>query len=262
MTDIDFIQQVLAEQSAYVLTRHACRREVSVSSKGDANDLLTEVDLAVQTAIVARIAAQFPGDKVMAEEGDYAHAPENIEGRCWILDPIDGTQNFVRSLFGTFGISLGLAVGDKVVAGGVAFPVMGETFVAERGSGAFLNGQRQRVSDVAEFGSARVEVDYGFPNVREETFRRSTSIVLQSGQVRCHGAAVVGLCSIAMGAAEAFFHVALNPWDYAAGQVIVEEAGGKTSRFDGSRLRPFDARPCVLATNGVLHETMLALIDD
>jgi len=259
MREIAFIEDVLREAGALVCERFDNQTDMDVSSKRDANDLLTEVDLAVQDCIVERIRKAYPGDVVVAEERGLDSMPDN-DARCWVIDPIDGTQNFVRSLFPTFGISVAFAVGGRPVAGGIMLPIGNDLFLAERGGGTFRNGVRQRVSDVSELSVARIEVDFSMPPVRDETLARADTILRTVGQIRCNSSTVVALCAIVSGDMDGFVEVALWPWDYAAGQVLVEEAGGRASRMDGTDLRLFDGRGGVLMSNGRLHEELVRSI--
>ncbi len=261
MNETAFIERVLKATAILVREKYAARENIKVTSKSEANDLLTEVDLAVQEYAVEQIAQHFPEDCIAAEEGDFAHLPADQNCRCWVIDPIDGTQNFVRGLFPAFGISISLAVGGVPVAGGVALPISSDVFLAERGAGAFRNGRPLKVTDVPEVGLARIEVDFSGRSEREETLRRASKVLTTAGQIRCNCSTVVALCSIASGDMEGFIHVALNPWDYAAGQVIVEEAGGVATRLDGSPLRLFDGRRGVLVTNGHIHQEVMSLLE-
>lgn len=260
MTEIAFIRKILSNMAVFVREKYAGRRELTVRSKVNPNDLVTEADLAVQRHVVDRIRAAFPNDSIVAEEEGLAEYPPDANVRSWLLDPIDGTQNFVRGQFPAFGISLAFVVGNEVAAGGVALPMTGDLFLAERGAGAFRNGVLTRVSDVSSLALARVEVDFGGPMRRANTLATTSELIRRAGAVRCQCAAAVSLCAIAAGDMDAYVHVRLNPWDYAAGQLIVEEAGGAASCPDGSPLRPFDAKKGVLVSNGRLHDELLAAI--
>ena len=260
MTELAFIRQALDEMAIFVRGKYAMRDGVRVTSKKEANDLLTEVDLAVQEELVSQIRAHFPGDAIFAEEAGFNEAPADRDGRTWLIDPIDGTQNFVRGLFPAYGISLAFAMGGRSVAGGVAVPGKGELYLAERGSGAFRNGEHLRVSDIATAGHARAEIDFSCPADRTNTLMRFAPLIEEIGQVRCHCAAVIGLCSIATGDMDAYVHVTLNAYDYAAAMLIVEEAGGRVTRLDGSPIHFFDGRPGVLGTNGAIHEELITVI--
>ncbi len=260
MDELAFIETFLRENAAYVRERHAARNQVTMTVKSNASDLLTEADLTVQQRAVEALAKAFPGDRLVAEEGDCAAYPENRNARCWVLDPIDGTNNFVRGLFPCFGISLAFAEEGVPRAGGVMLPVSGHLFLAERGGGATLNGEAIHVSDVQDIGAAKVELDFGWVEERDLMLNRAAKLIKSVGQVRCTGSAVVALCQIACGETDGFAHMTLQPWDYAASQVIVEEAGGMATRLDGKALHLFDGRKGVLMSNGAIHGTMRGLI--
>lgn len=260
MKEIDFIERILKDLSVFLIDTYSERSGIEVSSKRDPNDLLTEVDLAVQDRIVEALAREYPGDAIAAEERDLSRNPDDPNGRCWVIDPIDGTQNLVRSLFPLFGISIALAQGGRPVAGGVIMPMTRDLFLAARGEGAYRNGARLCVSNVDAIDVCRLEIDFSGPAERLDTLSRARQIIERAGNVRCHGAAVVGLCSVATGDADAFFHISLSPHDYAASQIIVEEAGGVCTRLDGSPLLLFDNRQGVLASNGHIHRNLVSLI--
>jgi len=257
LKEIEFIETALSQVSDYVREQYARRESLDVATKADATDLLTEADLGVQDRLVEQIRQVFPADAIVAEERGMAGAPDDPDVRCWVIDPIDGTQNFVRGLLPVFGVSLAFAVAGQSVAGGVALPVTDDTFLAERGAGAFHDGRRLHVSNVTSLALARVEVDFATPTERPPTLARVQGLLCATGQIRSSGAAVVDLCSIAAGESDAYFHAGLEPYDYAAGQIILEEAGGRTSRLDGSPLRLFDAKRGVLASNDALHGELI-----
>ena len=140
------------------------------------------------------------------------------------------------------------------MAGGVAFPGTGDVFLAERGAGASRNGRPIRVSDVASLALARVEIDLDGPHKRQPTLDRAGTILLNAGQVRCHCAAVLGLCSIASGDADAYVHVSLRPWDPGLLLVEAREAVHRTERPSGAGIRR-ERRPSI--SNGRIHEELL-----
>lgn len=259
MNDIDFIRSTLDDLAIFVRQEYAERSSVSITHKQEQNDLVTDVDIAVQEQICARIAQSFPADIAVGEENGLNRFPDDPDARAWVIDPIDGTQNFVRGLFPSFGISLALAVGGVPVAGGVAVPGTGDLFLAERGGGAYRNGERIHVSSIDNLSLVRAEVDFSCPADRAATLRQFGELVTTVGQVRCHCAAVIGLCSVATGDMDAYVHVSLNPWDYAAGMILVQEAGGKMTRLDGRPLNLFDGGRGVLASNGIMHEALSAV---
>jgi myo-inositol-1(or 4)-monophosphatase len=257
-----FIAATLESAGAYLKEAYTRRGEMAVESKGDPNDLLTEADLEVQRRIVADIGEDYPADGIVAEEAGLNRFPEDPDARAWVIDPIDGTQNFLRGLYPAFGISLAFVQGGTILAGGVLMPMTNDLFLAERGNGAFRNGQALRVSAVDRVEIARTEVDFGALASRPGILGRARRVILEAGHLRCHCAAVVGLCSIATGDMDAYVHVHLQPWDFAASQLILEEAGGRMTRLDGARLDLFgDPDEGILATNGRVHDAFLGIIE-
>jgi myo-inositol-1(or 4)-monophosphatase len=257
MSEIAFIETFLREIQPYVREKYADRSGVAVSSKDDHTDLLTEVDLSIQKRFVEQAGDRFPGDLIVGEEGEYARYPEDPEARAWLIDPIDGTYNFVRGLFPVFGVSIAFARGNTAVAGGVLLPITGDLFLAEQGGGASRNGRRIKVSNIHRLEEACLDVDFSGPHERMDLFRRAESLFGKTGQLRCRGAAVVSLCSVATADTEAYLHAGLTPWDFAAGEIIVKEAGGVSSRLEGSPIRLFDPCAGILMSNGALHQNIL-----
>lgn len=260
MNEIDFIASTLEALAPYVRERYAERGSMRIERKDGANDLLTEVDLEVQDRIARDIRDQFSGDAVVAEEEGMDALPESRDGRCWFIDPIDGTQNFVRGLFPEFGISIAFAESGAVAAGGVAMPVTGDMFLAERGAGATRNGRAIHVSQVDDLSVARVDVDFGYPRLREGTLKRCDALVRTAGQMRCFCASVVGLCSVACGEADAYTSIETHPWDAAAGLILIEEAGGRLTTFEGEAFSPFERTTSIVASNACVHDEVLAHI--
>ena len=261
MKEIEFIEQFLSENLGYVQEKYASRGALTVTSKRDANDLLTEVDLTLQKRAVDQIRESFPGDSIVAEEGEFSRFGPEMQGRCWVMDPIDGTNNFVRGMFPIFAVSLAFAMHGSPAAAGVLLPGTGDLFLAERGAGSFRNGKRMHVSDVQHAGHARMDLDFATREDRSELLRRAGDLMTEIGQIRCHGSAVASITQVATADIEAYLHMNLSPWDYAAAQVLVEEAGGRSSRLDGTPLYLFDQRAGVLLTNGAVHEELLDLIN-
>lgn len=262
MDELDFIETLIEDVRPHVVSKYAQRADLDVSTKTGPNDLLTEVDLYVQEQITRKINERFKDDAIVAEEMGLSARPADPPPRCWVIDPIDGTQNFVKGIFPIFGISIAFVENGDVVAAGVDIPLAGRLFLARRGQGATCNGTPLRVSGTESIGVARVEVDFANPDMRDETLARFSDIVRRAGQFRCNCAAVVGICSVASGDGDAYVHVGLNPWDSAAATLAVQEAGGIVTHRDGSPYGVFDADGSVVATNGVFHDECLALIDN
>lgn len=260
MEELDFIETFLVDNAMYVRSRHADKALLQVTAKTNPSDLLTEADLTVQQHAVEHIAEAFPGDRLVAEEGDFKELPTDAKARCWVLDPVDGTNNFVRGLFPIFAISIAFCEGGHPQAAGVVLPGTGDIFLARRGAGARRNGAPMQVSSVSEMEQARLDLDFGHATERRQWVERAPELIMKSGQIRCHGSAVAALCQVATGDLDATLHMGLQPWDYAAAQLIVEEAGGKTSRLDGSPLEVFDGRKGVLISNGLIHQQILDLL--
>ena len=220
-------------------------------------DLVTEVDVAVERQFRAMIAERFPGHQVLGEEfGGAAAAPP---GACWVFDPIDGTSNFAHGL-PIFCASLALEIDGVAEVAAVYDPTRKELFTAERGGGAFLNGRPLRVSSAARLIDAMLAT--GFPydvHTRvDEIVGLFGAFVGQARAVRRLGSAALDLCYVAAGRLDGFWETDLKAWDIAGGALVVAEARGRITNTDG---QPFTSRGGrVLATNGHLHDAMLAVI--
>jgi myo-inositol-1(or 4)-monophosphatase len=229
-----------------------------VDKKG-AIDLVTEVDVEVETMFRAMVSERFPDHQVLAEElGGVADAPA---GPCWVFDPIDGTTNFTHGL-PIFCASVALEIGGVAEVAAVYDPTRKELFTAERGGGAYLNGRPLRVSSTAQLVDAMLVT--GFPydihSRIDEIVGLFARFVGCARAVRRLGSAAIDLCYVAAGRMDGFWERDLKPWDIAGGALIVTEAGGRVTNMDG---RPFQSRGRdVLATNGLLHDDMLRVIAD
>lgn len=227
----------------------------AVYAKGRHADFVTEADVAVQDFLLTELGKVFPDARFLAEEGE-GQALTNAF--TFIIDPIDGTTNFVRELHHSC-ISVGLWSKGEIVAAAVYNPFAEELFTAEKGKGAYLNGKPLRVTDpdlpnsLVLFGSAIYYRDTVPATVRfvEELFPLCIDF-------RRGGSAALDLCYLAAGRADLFFECCLRPWDYAAGSLIVTEAGGVVTALDGSPLRFYD-RCSVAAGNPTNHPALIEL---
>ncbi|MDT4763185.1 inositol monophosphatase family protein [Sphaerochaeta sp. PS] len=253
MEEIQYIEQLLQDVSGYVSEQYGQRKNLSVYTKANANDFLTEVDITVQGILVNKIRKTYSSDLILAEESGLDKIPSLGNDRCWIIDPIDGTQNFLRGLFPEFGISIGVMKNGILHAGGVLFPVSGDMFLTEKGSGAFRNGKRMKVSSTDVLSHARIDIDLGGLDNRDVNLHRAKSIAQQAGQVRSYGCSVMGFCQVADGQQDAYIAFSVKPWDVAAGMLLVEEAGGKVSSFTGETVSPFESHKIGIVSNGVIH---------
>ena len=231
------------------------QQKLKIEYKGDA-DLVTAADRASEALIRERIGQQFPGHDVLGEEQGLND--RGAEYR-WYVDPLDGTTNFAHG-YAVFCVSLALerrsGTSARRIAAVVYDPTRAELFTAEQGKGAQLNGQPIRVSKVAQLKECLVAT--GFPSHKRHknpNIYFYHQITLRTHGVRRAGSAALDLCNVACGRFDGFWEFNLNPWDTAAGALIVEEAGGRVSRFDGS---PFvlDSRE-TLASNGLVHEALV-----
>ena len=217
-------------------------------------DLVTEWDMKSEAAIRKIIGSALPGHAILGEEGGGTLARE---GWLWVVDPLDGTTNFVHRL-PYFSISIACQKDGQTVAGGVFAPMTGELFLAERGGGAFLNDERIAVSPVD--GLERALFVTGYPYDRSgwvEPLQRLLGNALANVQcLRRMGSAALDLCHVANGVFDVYVEFELKPWDIAAGVLILEEAGGKVTRGDGAPFTLDGGQ--VVATNGLLHETALS----
>ena len=238
---------------------------VATEYKGEA-DLVTEADRASERLIVERLNARFPGHGVFGEEGSRRQMESEYR---WYIDPIDGTTNFAHR-FPVFCVSLGLEQrradlpadqDGEIVAAVIYDPTRNELFVAEKGKGAYLNGRRIQVSRTATLGESLLAT--GFPSRKRHknpNIHFYQEISLRSHGVRRAGSAALDLAYTACGRFDGFWEFNLNPWDTAAGFLLVTEAGGTLSYFDGS---PFQlASKEILATNGGIYNELVQLFAD
>jgi len=231
-------------------------RSLRVDKKGTI-DLVTEVDVAIERMFRALIAERYPSHAVLGEEfGGSATVPA---GPCWVFDPIDGTTNYAHGL-PIYCSSVALEIGGVAHAAAIYDPTRKELFTAERGGGAFLNGQPIRVSSAAAIVDSLLVT--GFPyDVHErvdEIVGLFGAFIGRARAVRRLGSAAIDLCYVAAGRLDGFWESDLKPWDIAGGALIVEEAGGRITGMTGDT---FSSRAgSVLATNGLLHDQMLAVI--
>ena len=227
-------------------------RQIKIEYKGDA-DLVTAADRAAEKLIVERLQARWPEHGIVGEEGTRTETGADYR---WFVDPLDGTTNFAHG-YPVFCVSIALARKDDQLEAGVLYdPTRNELFAAERGHGATLNGKPLLVSKTARLAESILGT--GFPSHKRHqnpNIHFYQQLTLRSHGVRRAGSAALDLANVAAGRYDGFWEFNLNPWDTAAGVLIVQEAGGTVTRFDGTPFR-LDSRE-VLATNGLIHEEVL-----
>lgn len=229
----------------------------SVTKKGDIN-LVTEGDLASEALIVERIKSHFPRHAILAEEAGNAVVTGEDGGHKWIIDPLDGTTNYAHG-YPCFCVTIALEHEGEIVLGVTYDPTRDELFTAEKGRGATINGKPIRVSRTDELGNALLVTGFPYDIKHREKFARYlTEFLLTSRGVRRDGSAAIDLAYVACGRFDGFWEEGLNPWDVAAGKLLIEEAGGTVSYYDGS---PFSIyTPPIVASNGTIHAEMLNVL--
>jgi len=216
------------------------------------SDLVTEADRRSETLIVGRLRERFPDHAIVAEEGSNHRSSSEY---CWYVDPLDGTTNYAHG-FPVYCVTLGLAFRGEVIAGVVYDPTHNDTYTAERGAGAYLNNQRLRVSCAAKLSESLVAT--GFPpfatnhDLNIQFYFRFTEL---SHGIRRAGSAALDLCCVAAGRFDGFWELKLNPWDKAAGTLLVTEAGGRVTDVRGGAFNLLGDD--VFASNGLVHDQML-----
>jgi len=233
------------------LLRYYFERRVTFEMKGE-YDLVTEADKASEKLVVERIRQHFPEHGIVAEEGG---GHEGLSDYRWFVDPLDGTTNFAHS-YPVWNVTLALEKAGELVAGVVFNPSRDELFTAERGGGAFLNGNRIRVSKVARVADALLCT--GFPNHNRAVnpnIHYFHELAMSAHGVRRSGSAAIDLSDVACGRLDGFWEIGLSPWDMAAGILLIEEAGGVCTDMQGGRHHL--KSPHILTDNGLIHDELL-----
>jgi len=226
----------------------------AVASKGY-RDIVTETDTAAEAVILGLISDRFPDHAILSEE---AGGREIGAGYTWVVDPLDGTTNYAHHI-PVFAVSIGVLEDGRPLIGVVHDPMRDQTFVAERGGGATLNDAPIRVSRVENFGHTLVGLDWGRGDeTRGRALAWLRELAPRCGTVRALGSAALGLAYVAAGWLDGYFHLALKPWDSAAGMLLVAEAGGRCTTLEGEPYRVNS--PGCLATNGLIHEELLGVM--
>ena len=248
--------EAIAREAGTLLMGYFARR-VKIEYKGEV-DLVTEADRASEKLIVERLRARWPEHGIVAEEGTRSETEAEYR---WYVDPLDGTTNFAHG-YPVFCTSMALARRDGQLEAGVLYdPTRDEMFAAERGGGARLNGEPIHVSKTKVLAESILGT--GFPSHKRHKNPNIFfyhQITLRSHGVRRAGSAALDLANVACGRYDGFWEFNLNPWDTAAGVLLVQEAGGTVTRFDGSPFR-LDSRE-VLASNAIIHQELIMQFEE
>lgn len=231
------------------------------TTKANANDIVTEGDKASEAVLVAGLRAAFPDHGIVSEEG--AGNPDARDPEVtWYIDPIDGTTNFAHGMT-YFAVSLGLADARREPLVGVVFnPVTGELFSAARGQGATLNGRPIQVARTESLGRALLATGFSTDKARaEQQLVRWRALLHASRDLRRLGSAALDMAYVAAGRLDAFWETGINAWDLMAAVMIVREAGGRATDFQGGSERLFTGQE-VVVSNGALHDELLRRLNE
>lgn len=246
---------VRAARAAGKLQKERLWTEHQIGYKGE-TDLVTEVDKACEAMIVDMLRADFPDHDFLAEENDYPVA----SARCkWIIDPLDGTTNYAHG-FPWFCVSIALEVDGMVQAGVIYHPMMDELFTAVKGEGAQVNGRPLAVSVREPLKGCLVATGFPYDRtwINENNFDNFMDFQMSARAVRRAGAAALDLAYVAAGRLDGYWECKLKPWDVAAGQLLVLEAGGTVTNHLLEDYSVYDHR--ILASNGRIHQEMAAIL--
>jgi myo-inositol-1(or 4)-monophosphatase len=242
-----------AREAGKILKQHLGKVRDIRQKSGQEKNLVTEIDKRSEETIIEIIKRHHPGHSILAEESGKKEADSEF---TWIIDPLDGTTNYAHA-FPVFCVSIAVQQGEEIILGVIYDPNFDELFTAERGGGAFLDGKRIRVSGIDSLNKSLLVTGFPYDIVQNPSgaIEHFIRFLTKAQAVRRMGSAAIDLAYVAAGRYEGFWEVRLNPWDMAAGVLLVEEAGGRVTGFSGG---PFSIyREEILATNGLVHREMI-----
>lgn len=232
-------------------------RKINISKKGDIN-LVTEADLASEKHIIEKIKSHYPKHSILAEESGEAVVIGGDNNWKWIIDPLDGTTNYAHG-YPCFAVNIALEYEGKIVVAVTYDPTRNELFSAEKGNGANLNGRKIRVSETEKLSEALIVTGFPYNFAQKENFAHHlTRFLLTSRGVRRDGSAAIDMAYIACGRFDGFWEEGLNPWDVAAGVLLIKEAGGHVTDYKDSLLSIYN--PPICGSNGLIHGEMLDVL--
>ena len=255
-TYIDYLQEaVIAARIAGRYQKYRFASALNIEMKGD-KDLVTEVDKESERLIVDHLLSRFPNHDIVAEESVY---PQSDSPFRWIIDPVDGTTNYAHG-YPWFCSSIGLELEGELIAGVIYNPVYDELFTATKGGGAHLNGVRLSVSTRAPLKNSLLGTGFPYDCATDpaNNFANFVAFQKKARGIRRAGAAALDLAYVAAGRLDGFWELKLKAWDVAAGVLMVREAGGVVTTFDGSSFDIFSGR--IVASNGLIHDEMVTML--
>ncbi|WP_158217595.1 inositol monophosphatase family protein [Lottiidibacillus patelloidae] len=261
--DIDELGKFAADivKEAGALLKELRTEPIKLEEKGDHANLVTFVDQEVEKFLVDNILEKYPDHGVVGEEGVFENVLTNFETE-WVIDPIDGTTNFIHN-FPFYGISVGIVHKGEGLIGVVYNPVTDELFYGQKGNGAYVNGDRLTISPEIQLSEALVATSMFWENIWTKDALHHSIIQLykETRGVRMVGGAAITLCEIAKGTLNAYIVPMLSTWDYAGGVIILKEAGGSISQLSGSPVS-FELGGSILAAHPSIHQELLNMYVD
>ncbi|MFH1844522.1 MAG: inositol monophosphatase family protein [bacterium] len=258
--DLQQLRECILPVGRFLLRELGAIEQIDYKS---ATDMVTDIDRRAEEQLLTALTASYPDDGLVAEEGSDR---TGISGRTWLVDPLDGTTNFVHG-YPFFAVSLGCADRERLWLGAVYAPYLDELYLAAADQGAYLErpavGSRMRLPQRQPVALDKALLATGFPYIRDEVVARNTEYVRRFLQAPCHGvrrggSAAIDLCHVAAGKLDGYWEMKLRPWDCAAGTLLAREAGAVVTDFQG-RAGLLSGASVVAAAPG-LHQTMLEML--
>ena len=254
----EFIEEIVRRAANIQLRSLGRLKSINFKDVKGKNDIVTEVDTECENLIVSEIKKKFPEHNIIAEESGVQFS--NSSPYKWLIDPLDGTMNYTHA-YPFFCISIALEYDGEIIYGLVHDPIKDETFIAQKGRGCKLNGCRVGVSATDDLRKSLVvsgTFSYHNENLMDKYFSVLRRITKEVRGVRRDGSAALDLCYVACGRVDGFWEYGLNPWDVAAGSIIVSEAGGLITNFSSMNFSIYDKE--LIATNSKIHNQLVSLI--
>jgi myo-inositol-1(or 4)-monophosphatase len=226
------------------------------TKEGEERNLVSEIDRGSEEKIISLIKRHYPAHGILAEESGGSDPDAEYK---WIIDPLDGTTNFLHGL-PVFCVTIGIERRGEIIAGVVYDPNQDILYTAEKGCGAYMNGRRMKVSTTGKLINSLLMTGFPYDVAQnpEHAVEHFVNFLMEARGIRRFGSAALDLCYVAAGRLDGFWEVNLHPWDMAAGILLVTEAGGKVSDFAGAPLSIYGKK--VVASNGVIHDAMVTVL--